>query len=259
MRPCIAWVLLALGACNSHREREDKHATEHHEAPAQQPPDSQQLPDSPPAAAFRAYATATTCEAREKLIAFPEHNHDALRASGCSAWTISSIDDRGCAPDGGTTCSLSAAVNGTTKSAWLVRQPGDAFLIDFRATELPQPTFATVMAQRPTKPVLLRGWASLATHHESSATRGTHQPIELSDPSMTSMSTRIFVYLAKSRPDAKDILAIVENTHLWHPLTVTLHYQAAADGTVIAILDSLIAPSFYETAREHAFDSAATR
>ena len=241
-----AWLLILLTACHhgGHEQKDEKRSTERREGPT-----TTKAPDTPAASAMRAYYTAATCEEREKLIVFPEHNRERLRKMGCSALTDPTIDTAACdASDAGATCYATLRLEHEEKYAWLVKQPTGGWLIDFRASELRQPTFIALQQELPPKPVVLRVWACAAEANERDDSRLV---FALRDPSKTSMSPRMLAYMPKDHPDAQTLLALVPG-HQCHPVTISLHY--ATTGLRVAMIDALIEPSFYETEREHGFD-----
>jgi hypothetical protein len=244
----VRWLVVALSlvACRDQKHgKDDKHSTERR-ATVTTPP-----PDSPATIAIKAYANANTCEERAKLIVFPEHNGTQLRALGCSARAIASVNATECdAIDAGSTC---AAYAGNEKRIWLAKQPDGTLLVNFRATELPQPKFRALLSEASIKPVVVRAWATtVAALYNDDPERS--YVFELSDPSQTSMSTRIYAYIAKSNGDAKTLVALVTG-NLWHPITVRLHFVfVLSSRRYRAIIDTLVAPSFDESELEHVFD-----
>jgi hypothetical protein len=204
--------------------------------------------------ALEAFYGAPSCDAREKLIVFPEHNRERLRSMPCSPMVVSASDSRACdALDaGGGTCRLQMTVDHVVGSAWLVRQADGTFRVDFRATELRQPTLFAFKRERPTKPVLLRAWAT----YVSSAVDDPHDPhkpltLMLSEATRDLVET-VYAFIASDRPDTQVLLTYFGDHQQYHPVTVLVHYPKGGRDVVI---DAVIALGFFETEREHAFDA----
>ena len=242
-------VVLLFAACSRHEVAEkDKRESAH--APVVTPP-----PPSPATQAIMTYASTSTCEAREKSIVFPERNRDALRERGCAPIELGDVDSKACdGLDAGTDCVASAKFDGARRNVWLVKD-ARGLLVDFRATELRQPSFVALEAQLPMTPVVIRAHAALSDYYnyEFADKHATHYSIELGDPQMTSMSTRIHAYIAKNAPGAQSIFQLVSDGQ-WHFITVAIRWPPTKQSPKIAILSSLVAPTFLETEAEHSLE-----
>jgi hypothetical protein len=245
----LTCLILVLGACD-HDHKGDKRATERREMPVT----PAKPPDSPAGAAIKAFYGASTCEEREKLIVFPEHNKDRLRTMPCSPVPVSVQDTHECDEQGaGVTCSVAMQVDGLHGRAWLVRQEGGAFLLDFRASELRQPTIYAIKAERPTQPVLLRVHAHLlVTDYDNR--NDDEVEVELDEATRDLASNKLHATVTKGHRDAPTLRPLLADGR-WHDVTVVVHYPPAETDRSHVILDAVIASSFSETEREHAFDT----
>jgi len=249
--PCALFLLFT--ACARHEsEKEDKRESTHAAVNTPPPPP----PPSPAKHAVLDYAATATCAARELRIVFPEHNRELLGARGCSPITLGGVDTTSCdGADAGTYCVAATTFNGQSHGVWLVKNAG-GFLVDYRATELAQPTFVSLKAQMPTKPVVVRAFAMLSDYYnyEFGGKHATHYAFELSDPQQTVMSTRVYAYIAKTAPDAQTLFDVTKDGK-WHPVTVAIAYPKTKESSQVCVLSSLVSPSFLESEAEHAFEA----